>query len=74
MSSHVRGERDDVPGAACSSGDSDAARVAEILRGASRAKRDPDLDLMTTIAGLRDADDATIRSALVTLVSDASPD
>jgi hypothetical protein len=54
--------------------DSDARRVALILRGAWRSEGDPDLDLVAILGQARDADDATLRSVLVSLVKDANPD
>lgn len=54
--------------------DGDAGQVIEILRGASRAKRDPDVELVTLAARLRAAKDDVIRSALAALMSDEDPD
>lgn len=54
--------------------DGDAGQVIEILRGASRAKRDPDVDLVILAARLRGAKDDVIRSALAALMSDEDPD
>ncbi len=54
--------------------DSDAAQVLEILRGASRAQQDPDLDLVIVAARLRGAKDDAIRAALAALVSNADQD
>ncbi|HEX5759580.1 MAG TPA: hypothetical protein VF121_10330 [Thermoanaerobaculia bacterium] len=51
-----------------------AARVFEILRGAHRSERDPDIELATMIDGLQGARDSAIRSALIDLVSDADSD
>ncbi len=54
--------------------DGDAGQVIEILRGASRAKRDPDVELVILAARLRGAKDDVIRSALAALMSDEDPD
>ena len=54
--------------------DDETAQVLQILRGAFRAKQDPDLDLAVILARLRGASDDRIQSALSALVSDADPD
>lgn len=74
MSSDVRPHRDNIPATPRSLTENDTIRVASILLGASRGARDPDGDLMTIVARLRDVDDETIRLALVALVNDASSD
>jgi hypothetical protein len=55
--------------------DPDTTRVLEILQGAHVAPRDPDLQLATLLAELKDVDDVTATlKALERLVHDAHPD
>lgn len=55
-------------------GDVDDERVIEMLRGAQRGPRDPDVSLSTLIANLRVADEKAILLALAGLVRDANSD
>jgi hypothetical protein len=55
-------------------GDADASGVINILEGARRAERDPDVDLSRLIIELHSAPDDAIQSALAFLVANADPD
>ena len=55
--------------------DADTARVAEILRGASRGPLDPDLELLAMLAELRGSDDdSALDTSLERLARDARSD
>lgn len=55
-------------------GDSDAKRVIDVLNGARRNSRDPDVELAQVLAELRSVPDELIRAALASLVAHADPD
>jgi hypothetical protein len=52
----------------------ESALVLELLRGAARGDRDPDIELAIILARLDGATDDEIRSALASLVVDADLD
>lgn len=55
--------------------DADAGRIEEILRGARRGPRDPDLALSLMLSELKEPEDqAAIESVLERLARDARPD
>jgi hypothetical protein len=55
--------------------DPDTNKVLEVMRGASRTPRDPDVELATIISGLADIEeDAPFQSILAKLIRDANTD
>lgn len=74
MNSEIDGSRDRASNTNHVVSDPDTARVIEILHGAYRGPRDPDIDLAMIIADLRGVSDDAIRSALAALVKNANQD
>ena len=51
--------------------DSDTARVLDVLRGVSRARRDPDVELLTIVAELEKSTTHILDPYLQRLIRDA---